>query len=81
MQKIAMNDEPASDAFLTAIEKIRRQQDAKEKEEKKREILRSRNASRWKQILDQKEIEEFERYREEKNSQRAPINFVEGVNI
>jgi hypothetical protein len=31
--------------------------------------------------LDKKEIEEFERYRDEKNSQRMPISFVEGVNI
>lgn len=56
LQKIAMNLEPENDLFLSAIGKIRKEQDTKQKEEKKRETLREKNASRWKEILDRKEI-------------------------
>jgi hypothetical protein len=66
---------------LTAVEKIRKEQDNKAKDLEKRERLREKNASRWKEILDKKEIQEFEEYRDTKNSQRLPINFIEGVNI
>jgi len=81
LQKVLLNIEPESDPFLTAVGKIRKEQNNKAQDLEKREKLREKNASRWKEILDKKEIEEFEQYREDKNSQRLPINFVEGVSI
>jgi hypothetical protein len=59
LHKLAAIPETESDPFLTAIDKIRKEQQAKEKDERRREVLRSKNASRWKEILNQKEIEEF----------------------
>jgi len=36
MQKISLNAEPANDMFLTAIEKIRKEQETKAKDEQRR---------------------------------------------
>lgn len=81
LQKIALNLEPENDVFLSAVERMRREQEEKGREAERREELREKKASRWKEILDRKEIEEFERYRDQKNRERTPITFVEGVNV
>lgn len=54
MQKISMNLEPENDAFLSAVEKIRKEQETKQEDERRRESLREKNASRWKEILQPK---------------------------
>ena len=49
-----MNLEPENDAFLSAVEKIRKEQETKQEDERRRESLREKNASRWKEILQPK---------------------------
>ena len=73
--------EPDNDPFLGAVEKIRNDQKVKKKEQLRKERLRTSNSKKWEEILTKGEAKSLEKYKENLNSQKLPINVVNGVEI
>ena len=73
LQKTAVNEDPSNDPFLSALARMRAEQESKAKEERRKAEMRQSSRRQYQDILTKEEAEEFEEYREEQNKQRAPI--------